>query len=186
MSDLIGQKVIDSTSLVAVIGAGAMGAGIAQVAAQAGHKVLLFDHNEQAIFKAKEFIGTQLHKRVLKGKLSQENYDLCLENIIPTYSLNNLVEVDLVIEAIVENLEVKQTLFLELESICKNTCIFASNTSSISITSIASKLKHPDKFFGLHFFNPAPLMSLVEIICGLASDTRLVPVLYKTLSLIHL
>lgn len=180
MSDLIGQKVIDSTSLVAVIGAGAMGAGIAQVAAQAGHKVLLFDHNEQAIFKAKEFIGTQLHKRVLKGKLSQENYDLCLENIIPTYSLNDLAEVDLVIEAIVENLEVKQTLFLELESICKNTCIFASNTSSISITSIASKLKHPDKFFGLHFFNPAPLMSLVEIICGLASDTRLVPVLYKT------
>lgn len=169
----------DSTSVVAVIGAGAMGAGIAQIAAQSGHRVLLFDKNEAAIFKAKESVAIQLHKRVLKGKLSQENYDLCLENIIPTYSMNELAGADLVIEAIIENLDVKRSLFLELESICKETCIFTSNTSSISITSIASKLSRPERFLGLHFFNPAPVMPLVEVISGLASDQALAKVLYQ-------
>ncbi|MGB0942589.1 MAG: 3-hydroxyacyl-CoA dehydrogenase [Marinomonas sp.] len=169
----------DSTSVVAVIGAGAMGAGIAQITAQSGHRVLLFDQNEAAIFKAKESVALQLHKRVLKGKLSQENYDLCLENIIPTYSMDELASADLVIEAIIESLEVKQSLFLELESICKETCIFTSNTSSISITSIASKLSRPERFLGLHFFNPAPVMPLVEVISGLASDQALAKVLYQ-------
>ena len=173
-------KSLDNTSLIAVIGAGAMGAGIAQIAAQSGHRVFLYDQNEHAIFKAKEMISTQLHKRVLKGKLSQDNYDLCLENIIPAYSLKDLANVDLIIEAIVEKLDVKQTLFVELEAICKKSCLFTSNTSSISITSIAAKLTHPERFFGLHFFNPAPIMALVEVINGLASDPVLAQRLYKT------
>lgn len=173
-------KALDSNQIVAVIGAGAMGAGIAQVAAQAGHKVLLFDKNEHALFKAKEGISTQLNKRVLKGKLEQKDVDACLENIIPTYSLHDLAVCDLVIEAIVERLEVKQDLFLELEGICKDSCLFTTNTSSISITSIASKLTKPARFFGLHFFNPAPVMALVEVISGLASDAFFAQALYKT------
>ena len=174
------HNALDSSHVVAVIGAGAMGAGIAQVAAQSGHKVLLFDQNEHALFKAKEGISTQLNRRVLKGKLSQEAYDACLENIIPTYSLNDLAVCDLVVEAIVEKLEVKQSVFVALESICKDTCLFTSNTSSISITAIASKLRKPERFFGLHFFNPAPVMALVEVISGLASDSRFAHLLYQT------
>lgn len=180
MQEINELKVLDSNHIVAVIGAGAMGAGIAQVAAQSGHKVLLFDQNEHAIFKAKEGISTQLNKRVLNGKLSQEAYDACLDNIIPVYTLKDLVVCDLIIEAIVENLEVKQELFVELESLCKDTCLFTSNTSSISITAIASRLHKPERFFGLHFFNPAPVMALVEVISGLASDASLANVLYQT------
>ena len=174
------NKKLNSGSLIAVIGAGAMGAGIAQVAAQAGHKVFLYDQDERTIFKAKEAISLQLNKRVIKGKMSQVDYDACLENIIPAYRLEELAEVDLVIEAIVEHLEVKQTLFIQLEAICSKQCIFTSNTSSISITAIASKLEYPQRFLGLHFFNPAPVMPLVEIISGLASDLNLAKSLYQT------
>lgn len=170
---------LDGSSIIAVIGAGAMGAGIAQIAAQAGHRVILFDQNQTAILKAKELIGQQLHKRVLKRKLSQDNYDLCLENITPAYSINELEAADLIVEAIVEKLEVKQALFIQLEKICKSNCIFTTNTSSISITSIASKLLHPERFLGLHFFNPAPVMPLVEVISGLESDQNLAEQLYR-------
>jgi len=180
MKDLTKVNALDSSQLIAVIGAGAMGAGIAQVVAQSGHKVLLFDKDEQAIIKAKESVAMQLNKRVLKGKLTQQAYLACLENIEPAYQLSDLADCDLIIEAIIENLEIKQKLFIELEGFCKPHCIFASNTSSISITSIASVLKKPERFLGLHFFNPAPVMALVEVISGLASNEALAKILYET------
>lgn len=171
---------LKTSQCVGVIGAGAMGAGIAQVAAQSGHKVFLYDQNEQAVFNAKTKISQQLNKRVLKGKLSQQAFDLCLENIVPVHSLKELADCDLVVEAIVEKLSVKQNLFVELEFYCKASCLLTSNTSSISITAIASKLTHPERFFGMHFFNPAPVMALVEVISGLASDKALADTLYQT------
>ncbi|EAQ64147.1 3-hydroxybutyryl-CoA dehydrogenase [Marinomonas sp. MED121] len=165
---------------IGVVGAGAMGAGIAQVASQAGHKVFLYDQNEEASFRAKESISLLLNKKVAKGTITREHYDTCIANIIPLHSLDELKSADLIIEAIVETLEIKQSLFRALELICKPECILASNTSSISITAIASCLKYPERFLGLHFFNPAPVMPLVEVISGLASDQLIAKQLYDT------
>jgi len=156
---------------VAVIGAGTMGLGIAQIAAQNGYKTILFDVNETALAKAKNTILSSWQKLQEKGKLSAEIVTVAIENIDFTSQFSEVVA-DFIIEAIVEKLEVKQKLFLDLEAQNESTAIFASNTSSLSITQIGSVLTHKDRFIGLHFFNPATLMQLVEVIAGAESSNE--------------
>ncbi|MDC9589083.1 3-hydroxyacyl-CoA dehydrogenase [Xenorhabdus sp. XENO-10] len=165
---------------IAVIGAGTMGIGIAQVAAQAGHSVLLFDVNGEAVSQALDNLRTRLHQRVEAGKAEASTTAALLQRITQVNALHALASCGLVIEAIVEQLEAKQNLFQQLESICSNQTLFASNTSSLSITAIASVLSIPQRMAGLHFFNPAPLMRLVEIVQGLETSPRTVATL-KTL-----
>jgi 3-hydroxybutyryl-CoA dehydrogenase len=149
---------------IGVLGAGTMGAGIAQVAAQNGHKVVLVDLNEQVILKAKEGHVKVLARLVEKGSISSERSNEIISNIHYSQSTSEMKDCGMVIEAIIENLEVKHKVFAELESIVSESCILASNTSSLSIASIGSVLKKADRIIGIHFFNPAPLMPLVEII----------------------
>ena len=164
------MSALNSNVPVAVIGAGAMGAGIAQVAASAGHRVWLYDNRPGAAAQAIDGIARQLAKRVDNGKLAASARDACLAALMPADSLERLADAGLVIEAIVENLEVKQALLQQLESLCAPDCILASNTSSISITRLGAGMRRPERLVGMHFFNPAPVMALVEVIKGLATD----------------
>lgn len=150
--------------IIGVLGAGTMGAGIAQVAAQNGHKVVLVDLNEQVIQKAKEGHQKVLARLVEKGSITSERSAEIISNINYSESTSDMKDCGMVIEAIIENLDVKHKVFAELESIVSKDCILASNTSSLSIASIGSILKNADRIIGIHFFNPAPLMPLVEII----------------------
>ncbi len=152
------------TTSIGIIGAGAMGAGIAQVAATAGHTVLVYDTNQTALDKAKVSLESTLKKLVEKQKLTEENAKGISTRTQFSSNLNDFKNCTAIIEAIVENLEVKQKLFVELESMVSADCILASNTSSLSIASIASACKKSDRVIGIHFFNPAPIMPLVEII----------------------
>jgi 3-hydroxybutyryl-CoA dehydrogenase len=152
---------------VAVIGTGAMGRGIAQIAAQAGSTVCLFDAQPHAADKARSALIETWAKLVDKGKLPAETVQACGEHLIVCSSLQEIADCDLVIEAIVEKLEVKQSVFKELEAIVRADCVLASNTSSLSITAIASALHTPQRLAGYHFFNPVPLMKVVEVIAGL-------------------
>ena len=156
---------------VGVIGSGAMGSGIAQVAALAGHEVHVYDANPVAAQSASNNMQISLKKLVEKGKCTEEKYNLVSQNIIFQSSIEKLNTCDLIIEAIVENIGVKQEVFSALESIVSDKCILASNTSSLSITSIASICKNPERFIGIHFFNPANIMPLVEIIPALQTDS---------------
>lgn len=174
------MSALNLNARIGVIGAGAMGAGIAQVAAQAGHQVLLLDNRPGAAAQAIDNIDRQLGKRVENGKLAAEARDATLARLHPVESAQALADCALVIEAIAENLEAKRALFVQLESLCSAQCVFASNTSSLSITTIAAPLKHPHRLLGLHFFNPAPVMALVEVVCAVASDPALADCLYDT------
>lgn len=149
---------------VSVIGSGTMGSGIAQVAATAGCVVKLFDLNQEALSKSKSALEVTLSKLVEKGKMDSVEKNRIQSNISYVSSLHDLADSDLVIEAIVENLEVKRKVFSELEELVSKDTILASNTSSLSIASIAASCKTPDRVIGIHFFNPAPLMQLVEVI----------------------
>jgi 3-hydroxybutyryl-CoA dehydrogenase len=171
---------LDSAALVAVIGAGAMGAGIAQVAAQAGHPVHLYDNRPGAAAEAVQGIDRQLARLVAKGRLTASSHAAIRQRLLPVDNLEALAEARLVIEAIVEQLAVKQALLRQLEALCDDDCILASNTSSLSITSLAAGLRRPQRVLGLHFFNPAPRMPLVEVVSGLASDPQLAATLYAT------
>ena len=155
---------------IGIIGSGTMGAGIAQVAAQAGNNVVVIDTNEAVLNKAKHSLENTLSKLTEKGKLSAEKAADIFSLISWELSINKLNESDLVIEAIVERLDIKQTLFTELENIVSEQCILASNTSSLSVTSIASACKLPQRVIGIHFFNPAPIMELVEIVPALQTS----------------
>ncbi|CDF84039.1 3-hydroxyadipyl-CoA dehydrogenase [Pseudomonas knackmussii B13] len=174
------MQALETTALVAVIGAGAMGAGIAQVAAQAGHPVKLYDNRPGAAAQAVEGIDRQLGKLVEKGKLAAEQRSAIVARLQPVEAIETLADARLVIEAIVENLEVKHGLLRQLEEICAADCILASNTSSLSITTLAASLKHPERVIGMHFFNPAPIMALVEVVSGLATDPALAKALHAT------
>lgn len=160
-------------SIIGVIGSGAMGSGIAQVAATASHKVIVYDNNSASLTKAESSLKTSLSKLVEKQKITADIQQSILSNIRFVSSLNELANCDLVIEAIVEKLEVKKTVFSELEKLVKEDCVLASNTSSLSITSIASSCTKPERVIGIHFFNPATLMPLVEIIPGIGTDTAI-------------
>ncbi len=158
---------------VGVIGSGAMGSGIAQVAAMAGHEVHVYDANPVAAQSAANNLKLSIQKLVEKGKCSSEKADVILKNIFFQSSIDKLNYCELIIEAIVENLEVKKEVFSALESIVSDTCILASNTSSLSIASIASACNKPERFIGIHFFNPANIMPLVEIIPALQTDNKI-------------
>jgi 3-hydroxybutyryl-CoA dehydrogenase len=174
---------VDSIKNIAVIGAGTMGQGIAQLCALAGYPVMLYDVEAEIIIAAKGAIRKNLETAVEKGKIGQQLKEETIARI-QTVSDFRLLQVDLAIEAVVEKLEVKQKIFLELEKINAKDCILASNTSSIPITQIAAVLKHQDRFAGLHFFNPAPVMKLVEIIKGAATSEATADLLKKfTLSI---
>ena len=147
-----------------IIGSGAMGSGIAQVLASAGHEVAIFDSNPAALSKSKTSLKTSFDKLAEKGKISNEEAQQFFDNIHYIETLDGLAETELVIEAIVEDLSVKQQVFKSIEAVVSNNCILASNTSSLSIASIAAACQHPERVIGIHFFNPAPLMALVEII----------------------
>jgi 3-hydroxybutyryl-CoA dehydrogenase len=166
--------------IIAVIGAGTMGAGVAQVAAKAGHPVLLFDVAEGAATKGVERLSKGLDKLVARGRMTVEDQQALIARIIPVNQLNDLAASDLVIEAIVEKLEVKQALFRDLEVLCSKQTILASNTSSLSITAIGAALARPDRLVGMHFFNPAPVMKLVEVISGLATDAEVAETVFDT------
>jgi len=158
---------------VGVVGAGTMGLGIAQMAAMAGYRTLLFDVNNEAINTALKLIEKNLDKGIEKGKISLNEKELTLRNIEKVTVLDEL-KADLIIEAIIEKLEVKQALFAQLELVNAEHTILATNTSSIPITQIASGLKRPEQVFGLHFFNPAHIMKLVEVISGASTGEKVI------------
>ena len=149
---------------VGIIGSGTMGSGIAQVAATAGCNVKLYDTNQAALDKAKTALEKILSRLIEKGRIDSEEKQRIQSNIAYVDSLKELSDSDLTIEAIIENLEIKQKVFKELETYVSEKCIIASNTSSLSIASIAASLEKPERCIGIHFFNPAPLMKLVEVI----------------------
>ena len=157
---------------VGVIGSGAMGAGIAQVAAMAGHSVVLYDNNAAALDKAKASLQSTFQKLQEKGKITSS------EELIQRFrfadDLRSFENCGLIIEAIVEKLEIKKAVFSDVEAIVSKDCVLASNTSSLSITSIAAACKQPERVLGLHFFNPAPLMALVEVIPAVQTDPLLI------------
>jgi len=155
---------------IGIVGAGAMGRGIAQIAAQAGLNVLLFDLNEKAVAAARDTLDQTWQKLSAKGKLSPEAAQAALQRIKPCAALQDMADAQLVVEAVIERLDVKRELFQQLEGIVGQDCILASNTSSLSITAIAAACAHPQRVAGYHFFNPVPLMKVVEIIDGLRTD----------------
>jgi 3-hydroxybutyryl-CoA dehydrogenase len=158
---------------IGVIGSGAMGSGIAQVAAMAGHKVVIYDNNEAALVKAQKSLATTLQKLQEKGKISSADEVLSLFTF--SQVLSGFAGCDLIVEAIVEKLDVKKAVFAEVEKVVSDTCILATNTSSLSVTSIAAACNIPSRVMGLHFFNPAPLMALVEVIPAIQTHPELIP-----------
>jgi len=157
---------IEGIKKVGVIGSGLMGSGIAQVVATAGYPVIFCDVSKGIVNKGYESIKKQLQKSVEKGKLSQNEMDHILNLIVCTDDYNDLTDVDFIFEAVFENMNVKKELYAKIDSICKESCIFASNTSGLSVTEIAAATERADRFIGSHFFNPVPVMKLVEIIRG--------------------
>lgn len=153
-----------TTQVVGVAGGGLMGSGIAQVAATAGMTVRLFEHDAAQRPRALAGITRSLDRFVAKGTLTAEARDAALERLMLAASLNALHDCDLVVEAIVEDLAAKQDLWRALESICRDDCVFATNTSSLSVVEQAAGLQHPERMLGLHFFNPVPMMALVEVV----------------------
>jgi 3-hydroxybutyryl-CoA dehydrogenase len=153
-----------------VIGAGQMGAGIAQVAAQTGYRVIMRDIEQRFVDGGMANIEKNLNRQVDKGRMTPEDRDAVLSRIEGTVPVEPLAEADLVVEAAIENVELKKKIFAELDGLCRPEVILASNTSSISITEIGAATKRPDKVIGMHFMNPVPVMKLVEIIRGLATS----------------
>ena len=161
-----------------VVGAGIMGVGIAQVAAQAGHSVMLLDARSGAAEAAKAKLAQSLETLVAKGKISVDIAAQTLARIAPVATVHDASTARLVVEAIVENLDAKRALFQQLESVVGPDCILATNTSSISVTAIANGLQHPGRLVGMHFFNPVPLMKLVEVVSGLQTDAAVAEAIF--------
>lgn len=155
---------------VAIIGAGQMGGGIAQVSAAVGYKTILYDSNPANVEKSLAFINVLLSKGVEKGKITESDKKTTLSNLSKASSITDISKADLVIEAIVENFNIKKSLFHELDKVIHKSCLIASNTSSISITKLASTVSVPENFIGMHFMNPVPVMQLVEVIKGLQTS----------------
>ncbi|MGB0981249.1 MAG: 3-hydroxyacyl-CoA dehydrogenase NAD-binding domain-containing protein [Winogradskyella sp.] len=167
---------------VGIIGSGTMGSGIAQVAATAGCKVKLFDTNQNALDKAKVSLQKILARLIEKGRLNADEKNRIQSNITYVKNLKDLADSNLTIEAIIENLDIKKKVFSELESYVAEDCIIASNTSSLSIASIAASLKKPERCVGIHFFNPAPLMRLVEVIPAIQTSKEVLKKSIQTIS----
>ncbi|CDY73408.1 3-hydroxyacyl-CoA dehydrogenase / Enoyl CoA hydratase [Caballeronia glathei] len=155
---------------IGIVGSGAMGRGIAQIAATGGLTVRLFDTNPQAVGAARDYLSDTLNKLAAKGKLQEADAHAALARVHAAGDVSELSDCDVVIEAIVEKLDVKRELFRELEAVVGGECVLASNTSSLSITAIAAGCARPERVAGFHFFNPVPLMKVVEVIDGLRGD----------------
>ena len=162
-----------AVNLIGIVGAGAMGSGIAQIASQAGHEVVLFDLSQEALTSSSSKLQKVMTRLIEKGKVTSDEAIAIQERIVRTTMVASLKDCDLIIEAVVEDLEVKKRVFKSIEEIASKEAIIASNTSSLSITSLASFCAHPERVVGLHFFNPAPLMPLVEIIPALQTNRDL-------------
>ncbi len=179
-----GEAIVNQQSLmkVAIIGSGTMGSGIAQVAAAAGCVVKLFDLHQDALPKSKNALEVSLSKLVEKEKIDSVEKSRIQGNISYVSSMKELADSDLVIEAIVENLEIKRKVFSELEDLVSKNTILASNTSSLSIASIAASCKTPERVIGIHFFNPAPLMQLVEVIPAVQTSSEVLEKVVQIIS----
>lgn len=167
---------------VAIIGSGTMGSGIAQVAATAGCYVKIYDSNQEALNKSKAALENTLSKLVEKTKIDEEEKSRIQNNISYAHTMGELSHSDLVIEAIVENMEIKRKLFVDIEYYVSPETIIASNTSSLSIASIAASCERPERVIGIHFFNPAPLMQLVEVIPAVQTSDEVVKTTIKTIA----
>ncbi|MFE4576835.1 3-hydroxyacyl-CoA dehydrogenase [Streptomyces chartreusis] len=171
---------LDLSSPVAVVGTGTMGQGIAQVALVAGHPVRLYDTAPGRAQAAADAIGARLDRLVAKDRLTGADRDAARARLLPAESLAELADCALVVEAVVERLDVKQELLRELEGVVDEDCLLATNTSSLSVTAIGGALANPGRFVGLHFFNPAPLLPLVEVVSGFATDVTSATRAYET------
>ncbi|HSI91123.1 MAG TPA: 3-hydroxyacyl-CoA dehydrogenase NAD-binding domain-containing protein [Adhaeribacter sp.] len=169
---------LDQIKTIGVVGAGTMGQGIAQICAQAGYKTILFDINAPVLDKARQTTVKNLDGGIARGKMTEETKKAALENLQFTGNITD-VQADLIIEAVVERLEVKHSIFQELAMANSSETILASNTSSIPITQIAAKIANPGRVVGMHFFNPAHVMKLVEIISGAATRPEVAETVYK-------
>ncbi len=164
---------------IGVVGAGAMGSGIAQVAATAGYQVIMRDIEDRFVERGLSGIDKFLTRSVQKGKVTEDQKKEIIGRIKGTTDLNDLKEVDYVIEAVIEDLDLKKEVFKALDGICRPEVILTSNTSSMSITEIAAATNRPDKVAGMHFFNPAPIMKLVEIIHGFNTSDETIKVIFE-------
>jgi 3-hydroxybutyryl-CoA dehydrogenase len=171
---------LDRSSTVAVVGTGTMGQGIAQVALLAGHRVLLHDAVPGLAAKAAAGVGARLARLAEKGRLNAAEHRAALDRLVAADGIADLAPAALVVEAVVEDLAVKRRLFAELEDTVGDGCLLATNTSSLSVTAVAGALRLPGRLVGLHFFNPAPLLPLVEVVAGAASDAAAVDTAYDT------
>ncbi len=165
---------MDKSTIVGIVGAGAMGNGIAQVAATYGHQVVVYDNSAVSLDKSKQKMSSTLDMLVDKGKITVGERNVIYDRLEYTSKLEELENTGLVIEAIIENIEIKKDLFAKVEKIVSEETILATNTSSLSVTEIASACSKPERVMGLHFFNPAPVMKLVEVIPALQSDIGVV------------
>ncbi|MEH7225495.1 3-hydroxyacyl-CoA dehydrogenase NAD-binding domain-containing protein [Bacillus sp. JJ1566] len=170
---------------VGVIGSGTMGAGIAQLLIQNGYPVVLFDIDEGTVSRAKESIESKLDRLVVKEKISLATSEQAKEKLSITTDMSSFADCQLVIEAAPEKLEIKRSIFSQLEEICTKDSILASNTSSLSITEISGQSANPERIAGLHFFNPAPIMPLVEVVQGLKTASSTVVTLMQFAETIH-
>lgn len=159
-----------------VVGAGLMGSGISQVAAQAGYNVIMNDVKSELVAKGLNTIAKNLDGQIKKERITVADKDAILSRIAQSLSLDDVKQADFVIEAAFENFEVKKSIFEKLDALCAPAVIFASNTSSIPISSLATTVKRPDKFIGMHFFSPVPVMKLVEVIPGLKTSSETIKV----------
>jgi len=158
------EKIALPVKTVAVIGSGTMGSGIAQVAAQAGARVILRDVEQRFVDKALGVIGDSLGRFAKRGLITEEQREEAVKRIVSATDMGAVKDADIVIEAVTEDRETKLRLFRDLDAVCPPNVIFATNTSSLSVTEMARETKRPDKFVGLHFFNPVPMMKLVEVV----------------------
>ncbi|MEU3374353.1 3-hydroxyacyl-CoA dehydrogenase [Streptomyces sp. NPDC006711] len=180
MTETASARAIAPSRTVAVVGAGTMGQGIAQVALLAGHRVRLYDAVAGRAREAADALAARLERLVEKGRLDGAARDAALGRLHPADGLAELADAALVVEAVLEQLPVKQELFTALEAVVAEDCLLATNTSSLSVTAIAGALGHPGRFVGLHFFNPAPLLPLVEVVSGFATDEAAAATAYET------
>jgi 3-hydroxybutyryl-CoA dehydrogenase len=166
--------IVEGVETIGILGAGQMGAGIAQVAAQAGYRVVLSDVTEERSEAGRATIAKFLARAVSKGRVEQADADAALARIVAVAGVAAFSEAELVVEAATENLELKLKLCREIDAVTRPGTILASNTSSISITKLGSAVTWPERFIGMHFMNPVPVMKLVEVITGLRTDTSTV------------
>jgi 3-hydroxybutyryl-CoA dehydrogenase len=179
-NESISERALESGAIVAIVGSGMMGVGIAQLAAVAGHNVLLYDIQPEALTTAVDNLKKGVQRLVDKNLISSSEGQQAIDRIATAKSLSNLDNAAMVIEAVAEDLQIKRSLFSELEAVVSRDCILASNTSSLSITGIASHLKFPERVVGMHFFNPVQAMQLVEVVRGLATSDICAQTVYAT------